>query len=561
MVTFDWRHDAPRTLDDPAWETFSANEFVVLVVARTLTSAYRLLEAVEWFRDDFRIRLVFTADATSAFSSGVLDLLGSSGVRLVDWEQVRARTFRYHLVLTASENIDFDALDAHAVLLPHGLGFNKLVPSGEGADRLAGLPPTRALRAGKVTVALSHPEQRDQLLTANPETAGHTAIVGDPTFDRLHASRALRHRYRESLGTGDRTLVAVASTWGKQSLIGRRPSLPAELLAAIDADSYQVVLVLHPNVWARYGKLQIELWLSSALAAGLILMPPESGWQAALIASDQVISDHGSLALFAAALDRPLLLAGRAPETVPGTPTDDLAKAVPTLLSGTDLRPQLESARQSHRPGSYAHITDRVFSHVGDATRNMRNLLYRELGATPPSHPNPLARIPIPQARARTVTSYVVQNAAATGPTLTLVRFPASVWRDPEDGEIETHVVADESEADPTILERAAAVTRDLPLNPSQAHRWAQSALSAYPGARLAITATPDGALAVLRGGGTVRVITESDPSANVQLLASAIYCCLIDRSLTDRLVTIQAGTTTLTAELILDPSPDAAPR
>ncbi|MFI1918315.1 hypothetical protein [Nocardia sp. NPDC020380] len=468
-------------------------------------------------------------------------------MRLVEWDQVRERAFRYHLALSASENIDFDAIDAHTVLLPHGLGFNKLVPSATGTElRLAGLPPLHALRAGRVTVTLSHPEQREQLLAVSAETADHTETVGDPTFDRLRASLALRDRYREALGTGDRTLVTVASTWGRQSVIGRRHTLPAQLLGALDADAYQVVLVLHPNVWAYYGAFQITVWLSSALDAGLVLMPPESGWHAALIAADQVISDHGSLGLFAASLDRPLLMTGRAPETVPGTPTDELAEAVPALRPGGDLRKQLEVAREQYRAGQYAHITDRVFAHVGDATRNVRDLIYRTLGSTPLEHPGPLTRIPIPHCHARSITSYVVRATAISGSELTLERIPAAVWHyaDGEDHH-ETHVVADESEPDPKIIERAAAVTRETVQDLPAAHRWARAMLSAYPGARLAVAAVPQGYLAVVRDGATVRAVTGSESPGHVQLLASAMYYRLLDRSLPDRLG-VHAGITTV---------------
>ncbi|MFJ4656806.1 hypothetical protein ACIP5Y_36555 [Nocardia sp. NPDC088792] len=539
--------EGPRVHDDPAWETFSETEYVILAVARTLTSAYRLLEAVEWFRDDFRIRLVFTVDATSAFSAGVHDLLRASGVRLIAWDRVRQRAFRYHLALSASENIDFDAIDAHTVLLPHGLGFNKLVPSATGpALRLAGLPPLHVLRAGRVTVTLSHPEQREQLLAVSPEAADRTETVGDPTFDRLQASRALRDRYREALGTGDRTLVTVASTWGRQSVIGRWHGLPVQLLGALDADSYQVVLVLHPNVWAYYGAFQITVWLSSALDAGLILMPPESGWHAALIAADQVISDHGSLGLFAASLDRPLLMTGRAPETVPGTPTDELANCVPVLRPGGDLRKQLEAAREQYRAGQYAHITERVFAHVGDATRNVQHLIYRTLGLTPLEHPRLLTRIPIPHCRARSITSHVVRVTAISGPALTLERIPAAVWHYADGDEChETHVVADESESDPKIIERAAAVTRATVQDSPKAHRWARSMLSTYPGARLAVAAIPQGYLAVVRDGATVHAVTESENPREIQLLASAMYYRLIDRSLPDRL-SIHAGSSTV---------------
>jgi hypothetical protein len=41
-----------------------------------------------------------------------------------------------------------------------------------------------------------------------------------------------------------------------------------------------VALILHPNVWARYGRMQIESWLAEAMNAGLMLVPPWDGWRA-----------------------------------------------------------------------------------------------------------------------------------------------------------------------------------------------------------------------------------------------------------------------------------------
>jgi len=544
-----------RSEDDPAWLTFSDAEYIILAVARTLTSAYRLLEAVQWFRDDFRIRLVFTIDESSAFSTGVRDLLSESGVRLVEWSRIQEHAFKYHLALTASENIDFSAIDTHTILLPHGLGFNKLVPGAHGSPlRLAGLPPEPVIRAGRVTIALSHAEQRDQLHAVDPDAASRTEIVGDPTFDRLQASRGLRTRYREAWGTGDRTLIAVASTWGRQSVIGRWHALPAQLLAALETDSYQVAVIMHPNVWAYYGELQISLWLSAALDAGLVLVPPESGWHAALIAADQVITDHGSLGLFAAALDKPLLMTGHATETVADTPVDALARSVGLLRSGDDLRRQLDDVRTRHAGGEYDDITGRVFDRVGDATNNVRSLIYRRLGLPPPAHTPSVTRIPVPHCHFRPITSYTVGTAQIKHATLTLERVPAAVWHHrAEAAHHDTHVVACDTELDSKILERAAVVTNTRCLERAAARSWGHSTLTALPGARLAVTATPTGCLAVVRDGTVIVADTPPADPARVQAIGSALYCWLIGPRVENERLTIHAGITTFTASFTVD--------
>ena len=507
-----------------------------------MTSAYRLLEASELFRDDFRVKFVFTVNDTSAFSSGVREVLRGAGVRLVSWRSVREKEISYDLALSASENIDFQHLTAHTVVLPHGLGFNKFVPDSNGTGvRLAGLPPDRVLRAGRATVVLSHPEQREQLLAASPVSSGRTEVVGDPTLDRLRASRSLRARYREALGAGDRTLVTLASTWRPDSLLGRWRTLPGQLLSELPSDLYQVSAALHPNIWAFYGKAQIALWLSSALEAGLVLLPPESGWQAALVAADQVITDHGSLGLFAAALEKPLLLTEPTTETVPGTPPDALARTAGILDPRARLRQQVDRVRLDHQAGQFDRITDRVFAHTGHATTNLRNLIYRKLDLAPRTEEPSLRRIPVPELRGSHVLSHLVHTVAVDGDSLHVTRFPAAVGQGTD---AETHLVVDETEPDLKIAERAAVVTRRLPLTEDAAESWARTTLATYPGARIAITATPEGCLAATRNGDLVRIGFAVPHAEYVSLAASAVYCCWLSRDLSDRTLTVSAGTT-----------------
>lgn len=81
------------------------------------------------------------------------------------------------------------------------------------------------------------------------------------------------------------------------------------LIAELPHDEFRVALVLHPNVWSSHSSRQIEAWLAEALRSGLLLIPPHEGWRAAVTAADLVVSDHGSVSVYAAAIGRPVLLA------------------------------------------------------------------------------------------------------------------------------------------------------------------------------------------------------------------------------------------------------------
>jgi CDP-glycerol glycerophosphotransferase (TagB/SpsB family) len=534
---------------EDVWGTFGC-ERIVLMVARSLTSTIRLLDAVELFRGDYRVRFRFTVNDTSPFTGGVRELLRAADVgTIVPWRGIN--TILYHLALSASENIDFDNLKSHTIVLPHGLGFNKYVPTSDAsAVRLAGLPPDDVLREGKATVVLSHPEQRAQLSATCPASQGHTVVTGDVMFDRLLASTPFRERYRAALRTNDRVLVMVASTWRPSSALGHDRSLLRRLLGELPADQYQVCAALHPNIWAWYGRVQILLWLAAEVDSGLILLPPEHGWQSALIAADQVVTDHGSLGLFAAAIDRPIVLTGGVDEVVPGTPVAELAETATRLDLRRELRQQLDDARNAHRAGAFTAVTRRVFAHVGQAPTRLRDMIYDKLLLAPPAQPPALIRIPDLPDMARRVSSFAVRTSVASRDRLLLVRFPAATW--PGASGVDMHIVSEDSETDLRIRERAAVLTSDADRRTSSdADRWARSALNQHPGARLAAAKIVGGCAVRIRGG--ARVTVQARATDDVALLASAVYCCVLSGDLTDRTLIVRAGTTVVPVTMVVD--------
>lgn len=76
------------------------------------------------------------------------------------------------------------------------------------------------------------------------------------------ASLPRRDVYRTALGTGGRRLIALTSTWGPESLLERRPDLPAELAAHLNCDTYQLALIVHPNEHSRTGAYDLRQALS-----------------------------------------------------------------------------------------------------------------------------------------------------------------------------------------------------------------------------------------------------------------------------------------------------------
>ena len=524
-------------------------ERTVLAVTRTFTSAVRLLEAVGLFGSDFRVGTVFAHDDSSAFSSGVPELLRAAGISPVPLPEVSRAGF--DLALTASENVELGQVDAPVVVVPHGIGFHRYVPdSGSPGVRLSGVVPLRRLRGADAWMAVSHPGQRDQLRAEYPEAAGRCVVVGDLAYDRMVASLPLRERYRRALGVGaGQRLVVVTSTWGAGSLIGAWRELPARLAGELPCDEYKVALVLHPNVWTWHGEYTVRLWLAGARAAGLMVMPPSGSWQALLVAADLVIGDHGSVTLYGAALGRPVLLAGdrAGAAVVPGTPPDELGASAARLAGGLPLAGQVAAAIASYREGQFAPLAGRMFARQGEAAAALRDFLYSKLRLPVPDAAPAVSAAGLPEPDRSEPCSFVVYSVSEED-QVRLWRFPAAVRNaGAPDPAAVRHLLAGEEEPDRRLPANASVIVRRAVTGHAEADAWIDEILARYPGCRLAAVAVADGCLAKLRGGQRTHLLLPPDAC---DLGASAVYALARAGQPNRGLVTVHAGASSFTAVL-----------
>ncbi|MER5542745.1 hypothetical protein ABT072_09900 [Streptomyces sp. NPDC002589] len=525
--------------DAHRWRTFPA-ERTLVVAARTVTSTVRVLETLPaLLRDDPRVSVVFAHDPTSAFASGVRDLLQASGCRIMPWEQLAH--ISADLILTASENVDIPEGDCPVLVLPHGVGFQKRVPDARGPqDRLSGLVPDALLESGRAWLAVSHPDQERQLLAAHPKTAGRTLLLGDPCYDELLTGRTHRDTYRQALGVADgQRLVVISSTWGPTSLLGRHPDLPVRLLGALPHDAHRIAAIVHPNVWSAHGSWQIRALQASALDAGLMLMPPVHAWRPALVAADVVIGDHGSVTLYGAALGHPVLLGAFGADAVPGTAAHDLAAAAPRLDPGGDLAAQIEDAVGAHTPERYAEVTRRAFAAPGHASARLREVVYELLGLPEPgSAPPPDLLVPASEPAPDPVTSWLVVTGLSeesAGLVVTVRRYPAAArayaqgGTGPEDGSLgHVHLACSDGERDRRRLESASVIERTAPADsPTEALRWARATLAELPGSLLAACAVRGGGHLVGLRDGRVVEATVTGPATAPGLAAAVVYAWL----------------------------------
>jgi hypothetical protein len=323
-------------------------------------------------------------------------------------------------------------------------------------------------------VVLSHPEQLARLIRACPQAADVAILAGDPCFDRMLASRPLRASYRRALGAdAAQRVVVVSSTWGQSSLFGQHRDLVPRLAASLPVDEYHIALALHPNIWCWHSPWQVRMWLADCSRAGVVVLPPEEGWRAALVAADLVIGDHGSVTFYGAALGHPVLLASAPKDAVdPRSPVGWLLTTAPRLDSTGDLADQIADAITTHERSLVDSSTALTTSAPGESARLLRSALYRMLDLSEPSTPADLVTVPVPPntwyppntryAVGTHLVHVLLIRATAGDVHAEIVRYPADLLRT---GPIppQAHLVVDTAEPYRRWLELADIVVLPRP--------------------------------------------------------------------------------------------------
>lgn len=378
-------------------------ERTVLVVAHDVTTLTRLIDVVQLVEEDPRVQVVYAPGAPSVFSRGVEEHLHRLGGLVIPWEQ--ATQLSFDLAIVAGHGF-IDQLHAPILSVPHGIGPGKMLRrvSGQGPParrQVAGMAAQFLVFGGRVIpscIALGHERHLRVLERECPEATPAATVVGDPCLDRMMASTPLRERYRAALGAGpDHEVVLVTSTWGEGSLLGQRPDVLHRITAELSPTRYRVVAVLHPQIWAWYGRRTIVQRHARCLRQGMRLIPPEEGWQAAVVAADRVVGDHGSVAYYAAAMGAPLIL-GAFPEDdiVPGSHVARLGVVAPRLDLTRPLSDQLDEAAHAYGDETHAALLAEITSEPGRAARHLRREIYRLVRLPEPDDPPAVDPVPPP---------------------------------------------------------------------------------------------------------------------------------------------------------------------
>jgi hypothetical protein len=374
----------------------------VLVVVPFVVAGTRLLDVLPLLESDHRLQVVFAVPPTAdgATCHGAEEFLRAHGCLVLPWHQ--AVRHEFDLVLAASP-AGVSQLYGRVLLMPHGAGSVRPLLRARAAGATArpshDLDREALMRRGRLVpsaIALAHDSELAVLRHSCPDAVPVAEVAGDICYDRLTASTPYRDHYRSALGVGrEQKLVTVTSTWQPESTLGQHPDLLDRLLKALPSNEYRVAAILHPNIWSVHGAWQVRAWLASCLAKGLLLIPPEEGWRAALVAADLVIGDYGSVTRYGVALGAPTLLAALPERDIrPGSAANELGRRAPRLRPDRQLVDQIDAAAvdRSWQDG----VPQRITSRPGQAGALLRRTMYRLLELPEPARAAPVSPVPLP---------------------------------------------------------------------------------------------------------------------------------------------------------------------
>lgn len=375
----------------------------VLLMVPTMAAGARLLDLVPLLEADCRVQVVVTVPHEGQAWHGLEEFVRTSGILAMPWQQ--AVHHDWDLVLTASHR-HIDQVHGKVLVLPHGAGAARsrtLSRKGGAVRPTTGLDRDLLTYRGRLipsVLAISHHAELDILRRTCPEAEAVAVIAGDICLDRMMQSLRFRDQYRAALGLEDgQQFVTVSSTWSTDSTFGTHTGLYTRLLdeiaqrEAVGPSGDRVAAVIHPAVWAAHGRWQVRSWLAPARRAGLLLVPPDEGWRAVMIASDVVVGDHGSTTAYAAAIGRPVCLAAVPHDVLrPNSIAATLAGRVPRLDHSQPLLPQLRDAVHCA-----AEVSSAISSRMGYAADVLRTAMYRLLELDLPPWPPRTAPVPLPR--------------------------------------------------------------------------------------------------------------------------------------------------------------------
>jgi hypothetical protein len=146
----------------------------VLAVVHNVTAATRLFDVIDLVAEDTRIQVEFSITESSAFTRGTERFLLDRGIIAVPWDQAMDEPF--DLAIAASHGGELNRIKAPLAILPHGIGYNKYLETGNRKPETGNRKPETGNRK---------PETGNR----KPETGNRKPETGLRPFRRMVAVR------------------------------------------------------------------------------------------------------------------------------------------------------------------------------------------------------------------------------------------------------------------------------------------------------------------------------------------------------------------------------------
>ncbi|WP_162181565.1 hypothetical protein, partial [Glycomyces tenuis] len=496
--------------------TLGPSERLLILAGRTSQALARLyFDVAPLIAHDPRIAVAYALIPGSRFEPGAPVFARRVGIDLHPWDT--AKVLRPNLIVTSSPDPCLYEAGAPVLSLPHGAGHNRLRAELSG---VSGLSPEQILGPqGQVPsfLALPGPAAAKRLAIDCPTATGNAEVIGDLCLDRLRRSAHLREDYRRAFGVGpDRRLVVISSSWDRSALTRKSTTLPEQLLGELPMDEFKLAFVPHPNDEVGEAPHPVES-LRPYVDNGLIMIPPEEGWRALVLAADCLIGDHGSVTFTAAAMGVPVLLASFGFAGMPpDVPLARFGRIAPRFEPNAPAAPQIRAAIEAGPVGF--DFADALAEPEPGAPFLLAEAVYRLIGldALELVEPEPLP-LPAPVPEHRDTRAWRCRTRPTTAGAA-WERRPASV---PEPGE--GHLAADVTCRDGRLRSAANVLVRHRgTVDPAMARQTLRAMLEAHPVCTVASARVGAGEVMIAVRDGTV--LRVGARPAQLDLIPSAVY-------------------------------------
>ena len=169
---------------------------------------------------------------------------------------------------------------------------------------------------------------------------------------RLKAASEKKEYYRRKLGIGDKIVVSILGSWGKDSLfhvLGDSIFVECEKL---EKEGFQFIFSIHPREYQRYDEVTEPLGekVEQLREKGFMIRSPQQDWLPYMMASDVVMVDYSAMTSLAVLAGKKIIISKFPEERIwRRSMYAELRKIFPVVEKAEDLKAALHEVLGTDR--------------------------------------------------------------------------------------------------------------------------------------------------------------------------------------------------------------------